>query len=147
MPVDDNGSFFKQTHVSCAIIRQGDFTLAVQRNVGMSLPLKWEFPGGKIEKNETPEECLRRELKEELELCIQIGEALKPITHAYATFTVILHPFICVIKSGKIVLREHAAFAWLTTSELPALDWADADRPVLNAYLKMPVRGTHGEGI
>ena len=139
-PVKVYDTELEQTHVSCAIIRQGDFTLAVQRNVGMSLPLKWEFPGGKIEKNETPEECLKRELEEELALCIQIGEALKPMTHAYETFTVILHPFICVIKSGTIVLREHAAFAWLTTSELPALDWADADLPVLNAYLKMPVK-------
>jgi 8-oxo-dGTP diphosphatase len=105
----------------------------------MSLPLKWEFPGGKIEKNETPEECLRRELKEELALDVQVGEALKPMTHAYRTFTVILYPFICVIKTGEMVLNEHAAFVWLPPSRLSSLDWAEADRPVLDAYLNMCV--------
>ncbi|MBT3256126.1 MAG: (deoxy)nucleoside triphosphate pyrophosphohydrolase [Deltaproteobacteria bacterium] len=128
----------KRIHVSCAIIRKGDLTLAVQRNARMSLPLKWEFPGGKIEKNETPEECLRRELEEELALNVEVGEALKPMTHAYQAFTVVLHPFICGIRSGEIVLHEHAAFVWLSPSKLPELDWAEADRPVLRDYLKMP---------
>ena len=126
----------KQIHVSCAIIQQDDLTLAVQRSARMSLPLKWEFPGGKIEQGESPDECLRRELLEELDLCVQVGEALKPMTHAYATFTVTLYPFICVIESGMIILREHAAFAWLSPSGLLTLDWADADRPVLDVYLE-----------
>jgi len=125
-------------HVSCAIIRQEGLTLAVQRNAGMSLPFKWEFPGGKIKKNETPEKCLKRELMEELALEVQVGEALEPMTHAYRKFTVILYPFICALRSGEIVLHEHAAFAWLTPSGLPELDWAEADRPVVDAYLKMP---------
>ncbi len=128
----------KQIEVSCAIIRRNGFTLAVQRNAGMSLPLKWEFPGGKIEKGETPEACLRRELKEELELSVRVVAALEPMApHAYQTLTVTLYPFICRIKSGEVFLREHAAFAWLTPSQLPALEWADADRPVLDVYLKM----------
>ena len=127
----------KQIKVSCAIIRRKGFTLAVQRNVGMSLPLKWEFPGGKIEKGETPEACLRRELKEELELSVQVVTALEPMAHAYQTLTVILYPFICRMKSKEIVLHEHAALAWLMPSQLPALEWADADRPVLDAYLKL----------
>lgn len=127
----------KQIEVSCAIIRRKGFTLAVQRSVGMSLPLKWEFPGGKIEKGETPEACLRRELKEELELSVQVVEALEPMAHAYQTLTVTLYPFICRMKSGEIVLREHAAFAWLTPSQLSALEWAAADRPVLDVYLEM----------
>ena len=59
------------------------------------------------------------------------------MTHAYQTFNVTLYPFICVIESGEITLHEHAAFAWLPPSKLLALDWADADRPVLDAYLKM----------
>ena len=127
----------KQIHVSCGIIRQDDLTLAVQRSGDMSLPLKWEFPGGKIEPGESTEECLRRELMEELDLCVQVGEALNPMTHAYATFTVILYPFICAVASGKIILHEHAAFAWLPPSRLLMLDWAEADRPVLDAYLEI----------
>ncbi len=103
----------------------------------MSLPLKWEFPGGKIEQGESPEGCLRRELMEELDLCVQVGQALKPMTHAYATFTVVLYPFICAIASGEIILHEHAAFAWLSPSSLLTLDWAEADRPVLDTYLEM----------
>ena len=127
----------KQIHVSCAIIQRDNFILAVQRSEQMSLPLKWEFPGGKIEKGETPEECLKRELKEELELSLKVGEALKPMTHAYDSFTVTLHPFICSITSGEIVLHEHAAFVWMNPSKLPTIDWAEADRPVLYAYMKM----------
>jgi 8-oxo-dGTP diphosphatase len=127
----------KQIHVSCAIIQQGDLTLAVQRGALMSLPLKWEFPGGKIERGESPNECLRRELLEELELYILVGDQLNPVTHAYATFILTLYPFICVIESGEITLHEHAAFVWLSPSRLPTLDWADADRPVLDTYLKM----------
>lgn len=130
-----NAGITKQIHVSCAIIQEKNRVLAVQRSEQMSLPLKWEFPGGKIEKNETPEECLRRELKEELVLDVQVGEALKPMTYAYRTFTVILYPFICVIKTGEMVLNEHAAFVWLPPSRLTSLDWAEADRPVLDAYL------------
>lgn len=103
----------------------------------MPLPLKWEFPGGKIEPGETPEACLKRELMEELELSVTIEGSLEPATHAYDGFTVTLYPFVCGTKSKEIVLREHAAFAWLTPSELTALDWADADRPVLAAYHEM----------
>ena len=134
-----NAGLRKQIHVSCAIIQEKNRVLAVQRSEQMSLPLKWEFPGGKIEKNETPEECLRRELKEELALDVQVGEALKPMTHAYRTFTVILYPFICVIKTGEMVLHEHAAFVWLPPSRLSSLDWAEADRPVLDVYRSMCV--------
>jgi len=131
--------YTKQIYVSCAIIQQENNVLAVQRSARMSLPLKWEFPGGKIEKNETPEECLRRELKEELALDVRVREALEPMRHAYPIFTVILYPFICIIKTGEIVLHEHAAFVWLPPSKLSALDWAEADRPVLNAYRSMLV--------
>jgi len=103
----------------------------------MSLPLKWEFPGGKIEQGETPSECLQRELMEELDLYVLVGDPLNPMTHDYATFIVTLYPFICTIKSGAITLHEHAAVAWLPPSRLPSLDWAAADRPVLDAYLKI----------
>jgi 8-oxo-dGTP diphosphatase len=131
-----NGEPAKRIHVSCGIIHRDRRVLAVQRSEQMSLPLKWEFPGGKIEPGETPEACVERELMEELELSVTVGEFLKPVTHAYDGFTVTLYPFICGIRSGEILLHEHAAFAWLAPFDLPRLDWADADRPVLLAYLK-----------
>lgn len=101
----------------------------------MSLPLKWEFPGGKIESGELPEDCLKRELIEELGLCIAIGRALPPHTHSYNSFTVTLHPFVCAIAAGDITLHEHAAFVWLSPEKLQTLEWADADLPVIEFYL------------
>jgi 8-oxo-dGTP diphosphatase len=101
----------------------------------MSLPLKWEFPGGKIDPDELPEDCLRRELIEELGLHINTGRALPPQTHHYPTFTVTLYPFVCTIESGEIMLHEHAAVVWLPPEKLNTLDWAEADCPVIESYL------------
>lgn len=100
----------------------------------MSLPLKWEFPGGKIRPNEEPEDCLCREIAEELGLQISTSEPLEPTTHNYPNFTITLYPFICSITSGKIELYEHAAVTWLPPGELSKLDWAEADLPVLVEY-------------
>jgi len=127
----------KQIHVSCAIIQRDNLVLAVQRGSQMSLPLKWEFPGGKIEKDETPKTCLKRELLEELDVHVQIGDSMDPVSHAYQTFRVTLYPFLCTIESGSLYLREHAAFLWLPPAGLRGLDWAEADVHVLEAYLKL----------
>ena len=129
-------------HVTCAIIEKDGAVLATQRSAAMSLPLKWEFPGGKIRPNELPTDCLRRELVEELGLNINIGAALPPHTHCYQTVTVTLYPFICTIESGEITLHEHAAFAWLPPEELHALDWAEADLPVIDDYQRQFGRNT-----
>ena len=104
----------------------------------MSMPLKWEFPGGKIHKGETPEECLHRELNEEFGIIARIGQALPPTTHQYPDFTITLYPFFCAIESKDLILREHAEVAWLRPDELLLLDWADADRPVVHSFLAMP---------
>ncbi len=125
----------KHLHVACAIIERDGLVLAAQRSSTMSLPLKWEFPGGKIDPGESPEECLRRELVEELGIQVTIKRALLPHTHRYPTFTVTLHPFICAVESGRIVLHEHAAIAWLLPERLLQLDWAEADLPVIERYL------------
>ena len=101
----------------------------------MSLPLKWEFPGGKIRSGEAPEACLRRELQEELGIAVSVREALSPATHRYPAFTVTLHPFRCAIESGTLTLHEHAAVVWLAPAKLLTLDWAEADLPVIEAYL------------
>lgn len=102
----------------------------------MSMPRKWEFPGGKINPDEGLEECLRREIAEELGIRIAVSRPLPPTTHEYPTLTVTLYPFICSIVEGKITLHEHSAVTWLPPQDLFTLDWAEADLPVLTAYCR-----------
>jgi len=126
----------KVIDVTCALIINSDSRiLAAQRSAQMNLSLKWELPGGKIEPNETPEECLIREIKEELNIDIEIINSLTPNTHSYPTISIKLIPFICKHINGEIELKEHAQYRWLNTNELLDLDWADADIPILNDYL------------
>ncbi len=101
----------------------------------MSLPLKWEFPGGKINLGESPDDCLRREILEEMGIQICVGESLPTSTHQYPSFTITLYPFVCTIASGEIVLHEHSAINWLSPGELYTLNWAEADVPVIESYL------------
>ncbi len=135
--------------VSCAIIERDGLVLAAQRSPVMSLPLKWEFPGGKIDHGETPEECLRREVMEEMGIRVNVGKELPRHTHRYPGFAVTLYPFICTIESGDIIiLHEHADMVWLPPKRLCELDWAEADFPVIESYLGIceaafSARGTH----
>ena len=130
----------KHIHVACAIIENDGKMLATQRSATMSLQLKWEFPGGKIRDGESPKECLKRELAEELGIEVAIGAPLTVSTYPYPTFSVTLYPFICKIASSEIVLHEHAAMLWLSPEELQGLDWAEADWPVIEEYQRQFVR-------
>ena len=121
--------------VACAIIEYNGNILAVQRGERMSLPLKWEFPGGKIHQGESPEMCVVREVSEELNIHVDVVRPLSLVSHDYPDFSVTLHPFICAIVSGDIILRDHKAMLWLSPRELPTLDWAAADFPIIRAYL------------
>jgi 8-oxo-dGTP diphosphatase len=127
----------KHIHVTCAIIEHDGLVLAAQRSASMSMPLKWEFPGGKINSGESPEACLVRELKEELEIVAKIIRPLSPVTHHYPSFVVTLYPYICKIDSGQLILNEHAAISWRSLDELQALDWAEADIPIVIEYKKL----------
>ena len=129
------GVTLRHLHVACALIEKDGLLLAAQRSATMNLPLKWEFPGGKIEDGESPAACLHRELREEMEVSVVIGPALLPQTHHYPDFIVTLYPFLCQLAMEEIVLREHAAIQWVAPAELLALDWAAADLPVIEAYL------------
>lgn len=102
----------------------------------MSLPLKWEFPGGKINPGENAEQCLRRELMEELNVRIFVKNALSASTHVYPALKVTLYPFVCTIETGEPYANEHAALAWLTLEQLSSLDWAEADLPLLVDYCR-----------
>ncbi|MGZ3766192.1 MAG: (deoxy)nucleoside triphosphate pyrophosphohydrolase [Mucilaginibacter sp.] len=122
--------------VTCALILDDQNHLfAAQRSSKMKLPLKWELPGGKIESNESPEECLIREIKEELDIEIKIVKSLPSNTHAYPSVVIHLIPFICKHISRDVLLKEHVSFKWLNTNELLDLDWAEADIPILYQYL------------
>ena len=125
----------KHMHVTCAIIEKDGFVLAAQRSKDMSLPLKWEFPGGKIDTGESQVECLRREIFEEMGIHIRVEKKIPSSTHHYQSFTITLYPFTCSIKKGEIVLHEHCAISWLEPNKLHTLDWAEADLPVIESYL------------
>lgn len=129
----------RHLHVTCAIIQQEGKVLAAQRSATMTLPLKWEFPGGKIETGESPEECLHRELREELGISVHIDTAFSPETHNYPDFTVTLYPFACRMAGGVITLHEHHDLKWIEPHQMPELDWAAADLPVIGAYLASAV--------
>lgn len=121
--------------VTCAIIKKDGLILACQRSAIMSMPLKWEFPGGKLEYDEDEIACIIREIKEELNIEINIIQKLESFTHDYESFQVELIPFIAEIQAGEIVLKEHLQYKWMSKHELLNLDWAEADLPIVNEIM------------
>ena len=121
--------------VACAIIEHAGKVLAAQRSASMRLPLKWEFPGGKLHHGESPAACLVREVREELGVTVEVLRPLPSHEHCYAEFAVRLHPFVCGYDGTALVLHEHAAVRWLLAEQLLELDWAEADIPIIRSYL------------
>jgi 8-oxo-dGTP diphosphatase len=124
-------------NVTCAIIIKGQKVLVTQRSEKMKLPLKWEFPGGKLENGESEKECIIREIKEELNIDIEIVEKLSNSIFDYGSFQVNLIPFIVHYSSGEIILSEHKEYKWVEKNELKSLDWAEADLPILAEFLSV----------
>ena len=113
--------------ITKAINENGETIIfATQRGYG-DLKGGWEFPGGKIEEGETPQEALKREIMEELETEITVGELIDTIEYDYPTFHLSMDCFWAEIVSGDLVLTEHAAARWLTKEELDSLEWLPAD--------------------
>lgn len=124
--------------VVCALIINNDgLVLAARRSSSMDLPGKWEFPGGKVEPGETPQEALIREIGEELNVIVRISDALSAQVHHYKEKSIQLIPFVCSVQSGEIRLREHQSWNWFDRNELQQLDWAEADIPILKEYLPL----------
>jgi 8-oxo-dGTP diphosphatase len=124
-------------NVTCAIIFVNDKILVTQRSENMKLSLKWEFPGGKVEKKENEIECIIREIKEEINIEIDVFRRLSNSVYDYGTFKINLIPFLANYISGDIVLAEHKDFKLLDKSELLNLDWAEADLPIVEEFLKL----------
>lgn len=123
-------------HVTCALIEHEGKILICQRSAQMKLPLKWEFPGGKVETGESYEVCLMREVEEELGLRVVVGEPMTPVEHHYPEFSLLLYPFRCRLVGGTLVVAEHAQVRWAKPEELHQFDWAAADIPIVRAYLE-----------
>lgn len=123
--------------VTCAIITIDGKILAVQRSRIMSLPMKWEFPGGKLEPAETEMECIKREIHEELDIEIEVLDRLLPSVHPYPTFTIELIPYTANYVSGELKLREHNNYVLVNRDELLTLDWAEADWPIVHEVMKL----------
>jgi 8-oxo-dGTP diphosphatase len=124
-------------NVTCAIIFFDNKILVTQRSEKMKLPLKWEFPGGKLEDGESEIDCIKREIKEEINIEIEILEKISNGIYDYGTFKINLIPFISKYVSGEIILSEHKDYKLLDKSELLNLDWAEADLPIVEEFLKL----------
>jgi 8-oxo-dGTP diphosphatase len=121
----------KTVHVVAAIICDGDRVFATQRGYG-DWKDYWEFPGGKIEPGETPEAALHREIREELDVEIVVGEKFTTIEYDYPEFHLSMQCFLAQIAEGHLVLKEHEAAKWLEKSELEGVNWLPADRAIVD---------------
>lgn len=119
--------------VVAAIICANGRVFIAQRPEGKHLAMKWEFPGGKLEANESPEEALKREIREELACDIDISKALSAYQHHYGSKSIELMPFLAVLRpeSAPIRLHEHRDKRWVTVEELAGVDLAEADKPII----------------
>ncbi len=116
----------KTIKVVAAIIKKGNRIFATQRGYG-EFKDGWEFPGGKIEPGESPEEALIREIQEELKVTVGIDEYLMTVEHDYPQFHLSMDCFLCHLDGGELTLTEHEAALWLTAEELEKVDWLPAD--------------------
>ena len=120
----------KTVRVVAAIIKEADKIFATQRGYG-EFKDGWEFPGGKIEHGETPEEALVREIKEELGAEIEVIKKLTDVEYQYPTFHLSMECFWAEVVSGKLILKEHEAARWLGKDELDSVDWLPADKGLI----------------
>ena len=126
----------KHYHVVAAVIEVGGRVLCMQRGETRYSYTShmWEFPGGKIEPGETPQQALHRELLEEMDLDVEVHELLATVTHDYPDFTITLAAYRCTATTTAFTMREHAASRWLPWDQLPTLQWCAADERLINEF-------------
>ena len=128
----------KTIHVVAAVIRDGSRVFATQRGYGPYRD-EWEFPGGKIEPGETPEQALIREIREELDTEISTGDLLTQVEYDYPEFHLSMGCYWCTVRSGHLTLKEHEAARWLSLEELDDVSWLPADRAAV-ALIKQQMK-------
>ena len=123
--------------VVCAVIERAGLILLAQRTAHKHLPLKWEFPGGKVEAGEDPASAIVREIREELGCTVRLTRTLPSFLHDYHTVIIEMIPFVCVLAEGtpEPHPHEHLALDWVRPAALRAYDLAAADLPVIARYL------------
>jgi 8-oxo-dGTP diphosphatase len=119
-------------HVVGAVIVRDGFVLCAQRGEQGSLPGLWEFPGGKIEEEESATAALEREIAEELGCVVKVEEQITTTSHQYEFGNVSLTTFYCRLISGSPTTKEHASIRWLSPADLTTIDWAPADIPTVH---------------
>lgn len=125
----------KTIKVAAAIICDGERIFATQRGYGAWKDY-WEFPGGKLEAGETPEEALRREILEELDTGIAVGKKLTTVEYDYPEFHLSMECFLSTVTEGNLVLKEHEAARWLTPDDLDTVHWLPADQIIIELLKK-----------
>ena len=120
----------KKIEVVAAIVQDGEKIFATQRGYG-EFKDGWEFPGGKIEPGESKETALARELKEELDMEVEIGELFETVEYDYPQFHLTMHCYLCQLAKEKFVLKEHEAARWLGKNQLDEVAWLPADEGIV----------------
>ena len=129
----------KTVHVVAAVIRDGNRVFATQRGYG-EYKDGWEFPGGKVEAGESPQEALRREIREELDTEIAVDRKADHVEYEYPEFHLSMDCYDCHILSGNPVLKEHEAARWLDAESLDSVAWLPADRSIIER-IRAQLRG------
>lgn len=127
----------KHIKVVAAVVKNENHYLCVQRNFNKYdyISYKYEFPGGKVELNESNEDALIREIQEELNLEIQIEKHIITVEHTYPDFRMSMYTYLCNSINRDLILNEHVDHKWLKQEELSSLDWAAADLPIVDFLL------------
>lgn len=134
--IKKESDLLKRIEVVAAIIHDAEGRIfATQRGYG-EFKDGWEFPGGKMEAGETPEEALRREIWEELETRIEVERLVETVEYDYPQFHLTMHCFLCRVESGRLELKEHEAARWLTKDKLNEVDWLPADLQIIDKLKK-----------
>ena len=131
--------FMKEIEIVAGVIRHGSRILCVRRGYSelSYIAFKWEFPGGKIEANESASDALMREITEELRIQVAVGEKIMTLRHDYPDYLLTMHAYFCSIQHSKVTLTEHSDYEWCVPSMLGKFDWLEADIPLVEGLSKM----------
>lgn len=133
----------KHYNVTAAVLINNGEILCMQRGPSKYeyVAYKYEFPGGKVEKFESLEACLQRELKEEMGIVVEINSEhfLMTVEYCYPDFSITMHAYVCHVNTRDFIMHEHVDFKWLPKEKISELDWADADKPIVKRLINSEV--------